>query len=117
MLAGNKCLGGIWVVGYLCDENYINPVEKDAHETSIDPATIGQCTGVPDKNGTLIFDGDIGMDRYGRKFLIKDSVELCSVRMFVIGGTHEYALTKLEASNLEIIGNIHDNPELLEVEA
>lgn len=68
----------------------------------IDRKTISQFTGLNDKNGKKIFEGDILSSGWG----YKGEVEFDSIM---------YA--KLEClfnEDCEIIGNIHDNPELLE---
>ena len=68
------------------------------------PETVGQFTGLLDKNGKKIFEGDIVAASWGYKGLIEyDS----------------FMYAKLECTisdDIEIIGNIHDNPELMEVE-
>lgn len=53
-LSQNKHLDGIWVYGYLCDENYINTVDEDEYggeftsEMLIDSETVCQYTGLTD---------------------------------------------------------------------
>lgn len=65
------------------------------------PETVGQYTGLTDKNGTKIFEGDILSSEWGYKG---------EVGLFSIG----YAFIEcLFNEDCEIIGNIHDNPELL----
>lgn len=50
----NKHLNGLWVYGYLCDENYINTVMVDEYggkftaEMLVDPKTVGQYIGMTD---------------------------------------------------------------------
>ena len=87
------------------------------------PKTIGQFTGLTDKNGVRIFEGDIV--RYAERRLGGEDVSVAFPVTFDEGGfcAHHYFLnnwlrnglggnTKLE--DIEVIGNIHDNPELLQ---
>ena len=77
----------------------------------IDPATIGQCTGLRDKNGTLIFEGDI--------FKTADIIAVVEWEKegrflgFTINGERKIVYIN-RVPLVEIVGNIHDNPELLE---
>ena len=83
------------------------------------PETVGQYTGLPDKNGTKIFEGDIC-----RKFKSGDCVSVAWH-----GTMAGYVWSKRKENNryifdfgdlfrvsdkYEVIGNIHDNPELLD---
>ena len=79
----------------------------------VDPETVGQYTGVTDKNGVKIFEGDIVRERGGES--CQGYYEIDNVLIVKIPDT----LVNFEMSydcEREIIGNIHDNPELLEVE-
>ena len=71
----------------------------------VDPATVGQYTGRTDKNGKKIFEGDIIKAGWG----YQGEVEFDSFKYAMMESTID--------DNAEIIGNIHDNPELLEKEA
>lgn len=86
-------------------------------EFEVNPATVGQYTGLTDKNGVKIFEGDIisGEGSRGKKdnFVIRWSVPCCG---FTAGqGKRVWPnLNQATVSSYEVIGNIHENPELLE---
>lgn len=74
-----------------------------ARMEGVKPETVGQYTGLTDKNGKKIFEGDI-------MFAAGNVVEFCNGG-FCINGDSSLALWV----KTEVIGNIHDNPELLKV--
>jgi len=79
----------------------------------VDPSTVGQYTGLKDNNGQKIFEGDvvdiltendeIGVVAYEDGGFLVNADGFCVDFHFNINGR-----------DLEVIGNIHDNPELLE---
>lgn len=88
-----------------------------------DTVTINQCTGLKDKNGKLIYEGDIlggiyhGYIEYCNEckcFQLKVKDYGC---LACEGDLHWYELVEAEEEiELEVIGNIYENPELLESE-
>ena len=111
---GGVCCGeGAFSIVYAyMDEEKEIPIEKHVVYTD----TIGQYTGLTDKNGKRIFEGDIvkihlmdfadiGFIRYANDCCRFQFVDKCSIG---------YGIDDTDV--IEVIGNIHDNPELLKGE-
>lgn len=125
---------GVWVHGSLrCDVGkytifQFETERADYVEYEIDPSTICQCTGLKDKNGKLIWENDILHN--GNYFIVKWNVP-CARFDIVLNNSHNIPMGEWEpmicdwktndfkeykkAVDYEVIGNIVDNPELLEV--
>ena len=120
---GRRIDNGEWVYGYFVGTTdsvaIIIPFEKVNYDVGYIgeseccyclPETIGQFTGLYDKNGKEIYEGDIY--RYDNPDSINE-VSYCAG-----GGFAGFDLTPAIHSenrllDVEVIGNIHDNPELL----
>ena len=80
---------------------------------------VEQCTGLKDKNGRLIYEGDIVLlddkDSFENpiKTVVRWAEENASFGLFRSHNLY-YGFSYYESKNFEVIGNIHENPELLE---
>ena len=136
---GKRLDNGEWVEGYFVNLWMINyqkhqPIITDNNAVSydVDPSTVGQYTGLKDKNGKRIFEGDILhiakiADELGRCYRppldypanVVVKWDLCAWMWETLCEYKRY-ITFPNAWRLyecEIIGNAHDNPELLKEEA
>lgn len=116
---------GEWLYGYYNTERTGTPGNPDelVHyirercgiNNPVDPATVGQFTGLTDRNGKRIYDGDLitipNSSRPGLPGEVHWYKRTCA-----------YAIRRIEYSSIplddyteyEIVGNIYDNPELIQ---
>ena len=133
LFRGKRTDNGEWIYGYLIGNNVIVGEVVDFEEDyfitefwyKVVPETVGQFTGLTDKNGTKIFDGGIISANGVVIFAVKYIEERLS---FCLANTDELKLNlkcmspwhPVSASwwnefgrEIEVIGNIYDNPELI----
>lgn len=88
------------------------------HTHLVDKETICQCTGLRDKNGNLIYEHDIAKAKYSDGF--EEITEVAYSKNGYSPYLNEYecegCCCRCEVTEIEVIGNIFDNPELLESE-
>lgn len=147
LFRGKNRHSGEWVYGYLMKgfgALNIQPEQDENTIHEIDPETVGQFTGLLDKHGKKIFEGDIirYTDIYDHGLYLEATPEehegerfkdIWTVDKIIYGIRLNYPafdlnLHNFEANGLselsesgnffyEVIGNIHDNPELLEAQS
>lgn len=128
---GKRLDNGQWAQGYIVEQNtpeyhayiitdfcaevddrHVDILECDIHE--VGPDTVGRCTGLTDGKGRLIFEGDIAGST------VDPGCPLCKV----CWDYHSWelcdpddrleTLADIEPRTLVVMGNIHDNPQLME---
>ena len=119
---------GEWVEGYLVKavggECMILPVTTEhcggaefSEGYHCDPTTVGQYTGLKDKNGKRIFEGDICRNtRTGEIVSVKWHGTMAGYvwnKRRADGFLFDFGELFRACDKYEVIGNIHDNPELL----
>lgn len=124
LFRGKRTDNGEWIEGCFLDKNNIGIFYDDTEESDcsvhifpVVTSTVGQYTGLTDKNGKKVFEGDIietpdrlvkvvwfvGNSQFDLHFIrYKDDVTITIFKGIHMRDLKEY----------EVIGNVHDNPEL-----
>ena len=119
---GKRTDNGKWECGDLLSPNEFNAIPHIVYidylneygdigeiSTPVIPETVGQYTGLTDKNGVRIFEGDIIRFEDDIGYVIYNGDDA----RFLVDSPNMYI--SMDYSNeFEVIGNIHDNPELLQ---
>ena len=125
LFRGKREDNGNWIVGSFhksINDCYIIPLPVLTSKSKVLPETVGQFTGLADKNGKKIFEGDIvrhwngSDDGYDTGRVFWDA-GYCGWRRTTDGTFHSRIVDTYRMSSkccYKVIGNIHDNPELLE---
>ena len=118
---GKRLDNGEWLYGDLMHDNaggcYVYPIESENlfKENKVNPNTVGQFTGLLDKNEKEIYENDfVFLDNF-RLVKVLYNRKRCSFefRLSFNDGRFIDNLKDFNTDMYEIIGNVHDNPELL----
>ena len=137
LLRGKRTDNGEWITDsetYIRDGDGIWLSDENLNVVTVLPETVGQYTGLTDKNGVRIFEGDIlrgfeypfcsninGEFNYFAEIVWFDDSSAFGIYTFknpksnvrgISEGNTDY-LEYFNADKWEVIGNIHDNPEIL----
>ena len=121
---GKRLDNGEWITGsetYIHDGDGVWLSDETTDVVKVDPETVGQFTGLEDKNGKNVYEGDI-LGSEGRVIgWVKGGVRgYCYDVVYINHPAGEsdwplYSTVKYDyPEQIEVIGNIHDNPEILE---
>lgn len=123
LFRGKRVDNGEWIISsdiqqYDCGRVYLWSCGR---WVEVDPKTVGQYTGLTDKNGREIFEGDICRASRGKDIEVGEIVykDKCGIWLIVYDSIYCNALHDFATSDdynvwIKVIGDIHDTPELLE---
>lgn len=118
-----KCMfSNEWVYGDLIhkrhDRNALMIQDEKGLGSDVVPESVGQFTGLRDKNNKEIYEGDIVLSKLKRARKYDEILQICFDDSEYCGKDKHGSSTSLslleDYHTVEVIGNIHDNPELLE---
>ena len=116
LFRGKKIDGGEWIKGFYAENGHgssnIQPKCK-FFGYLVKPETVGQYTGLLDKNGNKIFEGDI-LESDSERFVVDWDDEFSGFYLTNVNPRYQgVAMFANVADDGYIIGNVHDNPEML----
>ena len=122
LFRGKRMDNGEWVEGDLhkntdFSKAHIHPVGERVRSFDVIPETVGQYTGLTDKNGNKIFEGDIiELHFSGARGVVILDKYCYMIEVHAFGGMERNIIGEYDKDVLEVIGNIYDNMELMKGE-
>lgn len=119
LLRGKRTDNGEWITDsetYIRDGDGIWLSDENLNVVTVIPETVGQYTGLTDKNGVRIFEGDIvRYDVNYHDMVISYDVENWGGWLYedMDDNMQAYSIYEFCLKDIAVVGNIHDNPELL----
>lgn len=116
LFRGKRKDNGEWITDsetYIRDGDGIWLSDENLNVVQVIPETVGQFTGMTDKNGVKIFEGDIvrfvsgGYSNFVILWDNKDALWFLRAKNYTTDFYHHFS------NEFEVIGNIYDNPEIL----
>lgn len=115
ILFRGKTFAGSWVYGHYQSINIPDRIYHSISNREVIPESVGQFTGLLDKNGNKIFEGDLLSERGDSPMQIVWQSYSCQwiAKYTQKEGRGYREISYRYCNEYKIIGNIHDNPELL----
>lgn len=118
LFRGKATGDGQWAYGDLRRDEYGTYIYDNRQGTQVDPETVGEFTGLTDKNGTKVFEGDIVefdvQSGKTRDVVVWSDGEYNGVAGFRLKSRALYSITSYNRQYFEVVGNVCDNADLLE---
>ena len=124
LFRGKRTDNGEWIYGYLIGNNVIVGEVADFDDDyfttefwyKVDPETVGQFTGITDKNGIKVFEADVGKHKFRRVWSEQEHTSIVvwndNFMCYYLFDGASYIRMR-EDVIYEVIGNAYDNHELI----
>lgn len=124
---GKRVDNGEWIIGdlmqnYIHHEGFLTIVYGGCVYYKVIPKTVGQFTGITDKNGVEVYEGDVVSDGYFKGEIVFGKIGYdgkyngftgFALKKWYDDGSNCYELDYIfNPNDMEVLGNLYENPEL-----